>query len=1079
MRKRTKRFVTLGLSLCLAATAAGAATASFAEDDLQGYSETEVTEALKEELSAYTSTDDFVIATWHSFYNPKYGSTYDQLVDLKKTGHTLIMHTEQCEDIRTDDGPIAGDHEFWKTFDGYANELDLKYFMKFRPQDSTDVEGDIAFVREALSDYCVGYYLGDEPPASNVPTAAQRMRDVKAADPDRFPYFNLYPSYAGTVNLGGTYSDYINRFVDLTGPENIEFLSIDHYPFRDGSDSATYYSDIEEVRKVAYQNGKMKTWAMPQTCTWGAMRTTTRGEERWNVYSYLAYGVKALSSFCWVCPGDSDTEGEGFYEGVIYRDGTIRNQEKYDFLSDLNWETRSIGRVLVKLDTAHAYHTLANAQGVEVLPTNYILKPTSASTDFIVSYMEAKENSDTTDHVMLFNKSYTEGKTVSFEISEFSGIEGVEYYNPYTGKYVPVDISSGMITDTFKAGEGKLYRLIGNINTDMSVEQPKASVEGGNFTKELGVELSCATEDAEVYYTLDGSYPTVNSARYEGGKITVGAEGKGTYVLRSIAYKNGSYSALNENRYFILDDEAEPVTLDPGAWKATGGGNWSYDAANGVYSNQEGGSANWNRSYTYTGAKFSDFMLEANIDMNGTAGSPGYIGFGLRKTRVDSTQDNYMEGFYVGYDSDNNVFVYEGSGGMQKRREAMPEGSSAMKTVQLRVICSDRNIYVYVDGKMVFLYQDGAFDLGAGYISLQAGTFAADFADVTLYDLTGGAFDFGDKQEALLGAEYDPEIMVDKYTLIGDVYEQLPDTLTVTDTNGNETEMSVTWSCADYDKNTPGNYYFDGTIVLPEGGKYLNLYNVRAKIAVFVKFVSDYSEINRLIATVEALDKEDFTEESWERMWTYYLGAKSIVADKTLSQNAIKVGAWQLEDQIFALERVDRFTTVIDSELAKARAVEDDGYTAASWQNLQDAIEDAERVLANGISEQTEIDAAAVLLSNARKGLVRAADKTALNGKIAAAEALDLSGKTEAGKAALAEAIGAAKEVAAREDASEAETAAAVSYLEAAMESLTEEGGRFAPVGTGCGGSLGASSLALAAAFFAAFALVAGKRKKR
>lgn len=120
-----------------------------------------------------------------------------------------------------------------------------------------------------------------------------------------------------------------------------------------------------------------------------------------------------------------------------------------------------------------------------------------------------------------------------------------------------------------------------------------------------------------------------------------------------------------------------------------------------------------------------------------------------------------------------------------------------------------------------------------------------------------------------------------------------------------------------------------------------------------------------------------------------------------------------------------------------------------------------------------------MLLSNARKGLVRAADKTALNGKIAAAEALDLSGKTEAGKAALAEALSAAKEVAAREDASEAETAAAVSYLEAAMESLTEEGGRFKPVGAGCGGSLGASSLALAAAFFAAFALVAGKRKKR
>ena len=64
-----------------------------------------------------------------------------------------------------------------------------------------------------------------------------------------------------------------------------------------------------------------------------------------------------MSSFCWVCPGDSDNGGEGFREGVVYRDGTVRNQEKYDFQSNLNWEVRSMGRVLMNLDTVHAYHT--------------------------------------------------------------------------------------------------------------------------------------------------------------------------------------------------------------------------------------------------------------------------------------------------------------------------------------------------------------------------------------------------------------------------------------------------------------------------------------------------------------------------------------------------------------------------------------------------------------------------------------------------------------------------------------------------------------------------------------------------
>lgn len=139
--------------------------------------------------------------------------------------------------------------------------------------------------------------------------------------------------------------------------------------------------------------------------------------------------------------------------------------------------------------------------------------------------MEGKEGTDTNDHIMLFNKSYTESKTVSFEISEFSGIEGIEYYNPYTMEYEPVDISSGMLTDTFKEGEGKLYRLIGDVNTDMSVEAPEMSTEGGIYTAGLNTSLSCSTADAQIYYTLDGSFPTAESRLYSGENILLGSEG--------------------------------------------------------------------------------------------------------------------------------------------------------------------------------------------------------------------------------------------------------------------------------------------------------------------------------------------------------------------------------------------------------------------------------------------------------------------------------------------------------------------------------------------------------------------------
>lgn len=88
---------------------------------------------------------------------------------------------------------------------------------------------------------------------------------------------------------------------------------------------------------------------------------TDLNEIRWNIYSYLAYGFKAFSYFNYVCPGESDTEGEGFYDSLIYRDGTIRDQDLFDGVSALNWQVRALSPIVMNSDVSAAYHT---AEGV-------------------------------------------------------------------------------------------------------------------------------------------------------------------------------------------------------------------------------------------------------------------------------------------------------------------------------------------------------------------------------------------------------------------------------------------------------------------------------------------------------------------------------------------------------------------------------------------------------------------------------------------------------------------------------------------------------------------------------------------
>ena len=38
-------------------------------------------------------------------------------------------------------------------------------------------------------------------------------------------------------------------------------------------------------------------------------------------------------------------------------------------------------------------------------------------------------------------------------------VKWLEYFDPFTGEYIPVEIEDGVMKDTFRAGEGRVYRL--------------------------------------------------------------------------------------------------------------------------------------------------------------------------------------------------------------------------------------------------------------------------------------------------------------------------------------------------------------------------------------------------------------------------------------------------------------------------------------------------------------------------------------------------------------------------------------------------------------------------------------------
>ena len=104
------------------------------------------------------------------------------------------------------------------------------------------------------------------------------------------------------------------------------------------------------------------------------------------------------------------------------------------------------------------------------------------------------------------------------------------------------------ITVTYTTGGG----------SSAAVSAPTFSVEEGAYTKAQSVELSCETDGATIYYTLDGSEPTESSTEYTSA-IAV----ETTTTIKAKAFKGGEASGVASATYTILPVHHAGTVEDP------------------------------------------------------------------------------------------------------------------------------------------------------------------------------------------------------------------------------------------------------------------------------------------------------------------------------------------------------------------------------------------------------------------------------------------------------------------------------------------------------------------------------------
>jgi len=99
-----------------------------------------------------------------------------------------------------------------------------------------------------------------------------------------------------------------------------------------------------------------------------------------------------------------------------------------------------------------------------------------------------------------------------------------------------------------------IYAIVPN-----APETPEVSVPAGLYKETQSVKLSCYTQDATIYYTVDGSRPTELSTAYSNNTFIVDH----TMTIRAVAIKNGVKSEILTAAYAIANVSTEGTLQNP------------------------------------------------------------------------------------------------------------------------------------------------------------------------------------------------------------------------------------------------------------------------------------------------------------------------------------------------------------------------------------------------------------------------------------------------------------------------------------------------------------------------------------
>ncbi|NPV45649.1 MAG: hypothetical protein HPY69_01720 [Armatimonadetes bacterium] len=397
-------------------------------------------------------------------------------------------------------------------------------------------------LRQVVADYghhpaLFGYYIQDEPNYRSFRDLGLISQELERLDPRHLPYINLFPTYASVEQLGNpTYADHLETFLSIVKPV---ILSYDHYALlSNDSERPDWFENLALIREAALRHDK-PPWVIILSLPHLGYRDPTAAEMRWQVYTSLAYGMKGIMYFTYWTHPDWEKAGQ-----IAIVDSQGRPARLYSIVKKLNTEIRTLGRVLLGLESTGVYHTRQPAAsgspawptappyraddwsppGTMVLGADAEVGVSGQQPVVVGTFRDARG----TAYVLVANQSFRTAADVTLTVRPH--VTGVRLMDPSTGAMRPQTLDGRKLSLRLDRGDGKLLRLEGRF------ERPEPAPPLSEISFEF--DRAGQREGWEGFNSL--AEPVVR-----GGTLTLTVTGEDPFMVRgNLGLKPNQYTAI-------------------------------------------------------------------------------------------------------------------------------------------------------------------------------------------------------------------------------------------------------------------------------------------------------------------------------------------------------------------------------------------------------------------------------------------------------------------------------------------------------------------------------------------------------